>query len=176
MSAHFSPCRTWRYTLTREVADPQFGCIDIDERDAAVTFVGLNPSTADETKDDPTIRRCVRFARDWGFTRLNMVNLFAYRATDPNDLFAAARDSIDVVGPENDHWISLTFGGSDAIIAAWGAPTPLTMKRVEQFAETFDVWKFHALGLTALGSPRHPLYMRADSQPVVFDVASALDR
>lgn len=168
--ATFSPCRTWRYSLSREIADPALGCND--EPGGTVTFVGLNPSTADETTDDPTIRRCVRFARDWGFSRLKMVNLFAYRATDPTDLFNAASDGIDVVGPENDHNLSLAFGGSDRIMAAWGAPAPLTIRRVEQFAETFGGWQFWALGLTALGSPRHPLYMRADSMPFVYDLAA----
>jgi hypothetical protein len=170
MSATFSECRMYRYSLTREIADPHLGCLD--EAGGTVVFVGLNPSTADETTDDPTIRRCIRFARDWGFERLKMVNLFAYRATDPSDLFAAAHDGVDVVGPENDHNLSLAFGGSDRIVAAWGAPSPLTIKRVEQFAETFRGGQFWALGLTALGSPRHPLYMRADSQPVIYDLSA----
>ena len=173
MSAVLSDCRTYRYSLTRDIADTHLGCLD--EAGGTVVFVGLNPSTADETTDDPTIRRCIRFARDWGFDRLKMVNLFAYRATDPSDLFSAARDGVDVVGPENDHNLSLAFGGADRIVAAWGAPAPLTVKRVEQFAETFHGWQFWALGLTALGSPRHPLYMRADAQPFIYEPAPSQD-
>jgi hypothetical protein len=169
MSATFSPCRTYRYSLTREIADPHIGCLD--EAGGTVVFIGLNPSTADEKVDDPTIRRCTRFAREWGFERLKMVNLFAYRTPDPDYLWSAARNGVDIVGPKNDHNLSLAFGGADRIVAAWGAPAPLTIQRVADFAETFHGWQFWALGLTALGSPRHPLYMRADSQPFVYDLA-----
>ncbi len=112
--AYLSEDRRYRYSLTRLIADPQYGCLGEDERGGTVTFVGLNPSTADETTDDPTIRRCIRFAREWGFDRLKMVNLFAYRATDPRDLWAADAP----IGPENDCTISKVFGGSDKIVAA----------------------------------------------------------
>lgn len=162
--ATFSPCRRWRYALSREIVDPQFGCLDEDERGGTITFVGLNPSTADETSDDPTIRRCVRFARDWGFGRLKMVNLYAWRSTDPSGLWLAD----DPVGPENDHNLSLAFGGSDKIVAAWGGNA--RADRLAQFAETFGGWQFWALGVTKDGAPRHPLYMRADSQPAIYDV------
>lgn len=164
--ATFSPCRRWRYSLTREIADPQFGCLDEDERGGTLTFVGLNPSTADETTDDPTIRRCVRFARDWGFDRLKMMNLYALRSTDPRGLWLAD----DPVGPENDHALSLAFGGSERIIVAWGANA--RPDRLASFAETFHGWPFWALGLTKDGAPRHPLYMRADVQPVPYDVGA----
>lgn len=168
--ATFSPCRKYRYTLTRSIPDPATGCDGVEG--GTLTVIGLNPSTADETTDDPTIRRCVRFARDWGFDRLKMVNLFAYRATDPNDLFKAAWEGANIVGPENDHALSLAFGGSDRILAAWGAVTPVMALRVHQFAETFGGWEFWALGLTKLGSPRHPLYMRADTQPFIYDLGA----
>jgi hypothetical protein len=165
--AYISEDGLYRYSLTREIADPQFGCLDEDERDATVTFVGLNPSTADATHDDPTIRRCIRFAREWGFARLKMVNLYAYRATDPRELAEAEKTGIDIVGPENDHVISLAFGGSDKIMAAWGA---IYDERVAQFAEDFGGWQMWALGLTKNGDPRHPLYMRADVQPFIYDL------
>src|SRR5206468_3458260 len=107
-SAHFSSCRTWRYSLTRDVA--------ARDADGTCTFVGLNPSTADETQDDPTIRRCMDFARRWGYARLAMVNLYAFRSTDPRVL----RDAADPVDPENDDVLSVVFAGSDLIVAAWG--------------------------------------------------------
>lgn len=154
-AAYFSPCRRWRYSLTRN--------LDTLDGEGRVTFVGLNPSTADETTDDPTIRRCIRFARDWGYSQLKMVNLYALRSTDPKGLWLVD----DPVGPENDHELSLCFGGSDLIVAAWGANA--RADRLAQFAETFGGWRFHALGLTKDGAPRHPLYMRADSQPFVYD-------
>jgi hypothetical protein len=77
--AEFSPCRRYRYALYRDrgaLLGPK------------VMFVGLNPSTADETVDDPTIRRCIRFARDWGYDGLIMANLYAWRAPKPRDLYA----------------------------------------------------------------------------------------
>jgi len=80
--ARFSPCSTWRYSLTRKWnALPLLG------------FIGLNPSTADETEDDPTIRRCIGFARDWGFGGIVMLNLFAYRSTDPRQLRELAKST-----------------------------------------------------------------------------------
>jgi hypothetical protein len=167
--AYISDDGLYRYSLTREIADPHFGCLDEDERDATVTFVGLNPSTADATQDDPTIRRCIRYARKWGFARLKMVNLYAYRATDPRELGKAEKAGIDIVGPENDHVISLAFGGSDKIVAAWGA---LYDARVAQFAEDFGGWQMWALGLTTNGDPRHPLYMRADVLPFIYNLGA----
>jgi len=80
MSALFSTCRTYRYALYRQLDQAN---------QTTVAFIGLNPSTADETKDDPTIRRCVGFARSWGFGFLLMQNLFAFRATDPRVMKAA---------------------------------------------------------------------------------------
>ncbi len=134
-----------------------------------MTFIGLNPSTADETTDDPTIRRCVRFARDWGYARLKMVNLYAWRSTDPKALWLAD----DPVGPDNDHNLSLAFGGSDLIVAAWGANA--RADRLAQFFDTFGGWQFHALGLTKDGAPRHPLYLRADSSPAIYTPAEDWD-
>src|SRR5271157_168450 len=85
--ATFSLCRTWRYKLWRRwsAAVPM------------VTFIGLNPSTADEINDDPTVRRCLGFARRWGFGGMSMLNVFAYRSTNPRALRAAT----DPVGPRN---------------------------------------------------------------------------
>jgi hypothetical protein len=144
----------WRYSLTREVALTG---------DGMVTFVGLNPSTADENADDPTIRRCVRFARDWGFATLKMVNLYAYRSTDPRNLRLCAPS--DAIGPENDHVLSIVFGGSDLIVAAWGVRAG-----PERVAEVMG-WPIRpsvCLGLTKDGHPRHPLYVPAAARPVAF--------
>lgn len=152
--ATFSPCRRWRYSLTRDFATP-FG-------DGTVTVIGLNPSTADENQDDPTIRRCLRFARDWGYSTLKMVNLYAWRSTDPKALWLAD----DPVGPENDHGLSLAFGGSDLIVAAWGANA--RADRIAQFFDTFGGWRFHALGVNKDGSPKHPLYLPARTIPAIY--------
>lgn len=169
MKATFSPCGTWRYSLTRDLP-PQL--LDGQGYSMTVcTFVMLNPSTADAEQDDPTIRRCIRFARDWGFTRLKVVNLYAYRTPSPHAMWEEQARGTDIVGPENDHALSLAFGGSDVIIAAWGAGAGAD--RLAQVADTFSGWQFYALGLTKDGHPRHPLYMRADVQPFVYSLRGA---
>jgi hypothetical protein len=151
LSAVLSECGRYRYSLTRY--------LDLDGDESVCTFVMLNPSTADATQNDPTIRRCLGFARAWGYGRLKVVNLYAFRTTDPGFLWLQD----DPVGPENDHAISLAFGASDLIVAAWGAHARVV--RLAQFAETFRGWRLHALGVTKHGAPRHPLYLRADTTP-----------
>jgi len=108
MNARFSPCRTWRYSLTRDVGLPHSSGV--------VTFIGLNPSTADETSNDPTTRRCVAFARSWGFARMHLINVYAFRATTPS----VALRADDPVGPENQTVVQEILGSSDLVICAWG--------------------------------------------------------
>jgi hypothetical protein len=150
MSATFSECRTYRYTLTRELGSGEGTCV----------FIGLNPSTADETQDDPTIRRCIRYAREWGYARLVMLNLYAFRATDPKQMFKA----LFPIGPDNMRVIYEEAAKADLVVCAWGAHAePVHEQHVMSLLPTS-----HVLGLTAGGNPRHPLYMRADVQPVRF--------
>jgi hypothetical protein len=132
-----------------------------DERNLSrVLFIGLNPSTADAVADDPTIRRCVRFARDWGYGGMWMANLYALRATLPARLV----DADDPVGPLNDQWLRVLAELAELTVAAWGAwPGP----DLHRPAAVMDlVGGLHVLGLTKHGEPRHPLYMRADVEPV----------
>ncbi|HEC24975.1 MAG TPA: DUF1643 domain-containing protein, partial [bacterium] len=89
--ANLSECRKYRYALWRTW----------DELKPCAMFIGLNPSTADETEDDPTIKRCINYSKDWGYGGLCMVNLFAFRATSPSDM----RASIEPIGSDNDEWI-----------------------------------------------------------------------
>lgn len=128
----------------------------------------LNPSTADAQADDPTIRRCLGFVRDLGGTHLTVVNLFAYRATDPRDLAQVAdQDFLGAVGSENDTHIEreIRRHQKDRIIAAWGA---------HRLAPARGLWltrKFgpiRCLGTTNSGAPRHPLYLHSGAQPVEF--------
>lgn len=133
---------------------------DVDGAGGRVLFVGLNPSTADARQDDPTIRRCIRFARDWGYGGLWMANLYAYRATDPK----ALRTAENPIGDRNDHWLLSLARRARLTVAAWGAwpgPDP------HRPANVMDLLGgLHVLGLTAKGEPRHPLYMRADCEPI----------
>lgn len=122
-----------------------------------VTFVLLNPSTADGHHDDPTTRRCISFARQWGFDGLHIVNLFAFVATDPLLL----RPSLDPVGPANDEHILLAAGESRLVVAGWG-------NQGMRFGRDQDVLSLlgasgtlvTCFGLTKRGAPKHPLYLR----------------
>lgn len=123
-------------------------------------FVMLNPSTADGKADDPTIRRCVGFAKAWNYERLEVVNLFAYRSTKPADLFAFARAGGDIIGIENSTIITNASLHAGIVICAWGANA--TAKEYGFHIETVRGWldptPQFALGFTKDGSPRHPLY------------------
>jgi hypothetical protein len=128
-----------------------------------VLFIGLNPSTADATKDDPTIRRCVGYARLWGFDWLLMGNIYGYRSTDPK----ALRTQEDPVGPDNQEALKWMAQKAELVIAAWGA-NPLNC-----YANTLAGWILsmphcRVLGQNKNGSPKHPLYLRADAQPVAL--------
>ncbi len=140
-----------------------------DATKPAVLFVMLNPSTADADVDDPTIRRCIGFARRWGYGGIYVWNLYGYRATDPAELDAAD----DPIGRENeDHlWEILQDGNVGRIIAAWGAK-PGRGRYVHReisvrYGPLYDR-EVHALGLTKDGHPRHPLYVRGDVEPVLY--------
>lgn len=141
-AATLSRCRRYRYSLTRTW----------DTDLPTVAFVGLNPSTADARRDDPTVRRCVGFARDWGYGTLILVNLFAFRATDPSELL----DVRDPVGPENDDWLARVAESADKVVAAWGVHGCL---RGRDQAVLGLLPSVACLGRTREGHPRHPLYL-----------------
>jgi hypothetical protein len=122
----------------------------------------LNPSTADATQDDPTIRRCRGFAESWGHAGVTVANLYAYRATKPNDLWYTT----DPIGPENDDHLYRLMKMYVDVVCAWG--TNAKPERVAAFVELsrkagVRLW---CLGTTKSGAPRHPLYVKAD-QPLV---------
>lgn len=146
-SAEFSPCGLYRYTLTRQWGHGEF-----------VMFVGLNPSTADAMIDDPTIRRCIGFAKTWGFAGLLMGNIFAWRATDPRKMLSAA----DPVGPGNDTFLRLMASQAALIVAAWGAHGGHLGRDV---AVRAMLPRLHFLRLTKDGHPGHPLYLPKTLRP-----------
>ena len=159
--ATFSPCRRWRYSLWR-----------IWSKDArTATFIGLNPSTADETQDDPTIRRCIAYARAWAYGGVIMVNLFALRSTDPKVLYQHANP----VGGYNDATILDVTRDAGIVVAAWGAHGELRGEgsRVVAMLDEHGV-RLHCLGTTKGGHPKHPLYLRADLQPVPYPPVGSL--
>lgn len=147
--ATLSPCRTYRYDLWRTWIGGE----------GYAMFVGLNPSTADETQDDPTIRRCIAFAKSWGYAGLCMTNLFAFRATDPEDMKRAA----DPVGPQNDLVLKERAGRAGVVVAAWGVHG--TYKN-RAWAVRMALPQLHCLRLTKDGHPGHPLYLPKTLVPV----------
>jgi len=156
-TAAISTDNVYRYWLNREWGEGEGRIGD------GATFVMLNPSTADAENDDPTIRRCIGFAKSWGCVRLRVVNLYAYRATKPEAMFNARHEvGIDIVGPDNDMWVThalrVTAG---PVVAAWGANAQ--PDRVAEVMALPGAARMQVLGLTKAGAPRHPLYMPAAS-------------
>lgn len=148
--ATFSPCRIFRYTLGRKWSDKPM-CM----------FIGLNPSTADETKDDPTVRRCIGYAKDWGYGGLLMTNIFGYRSTDPRALLALD----DPVGEENDGYLLRCYEQADVAIAAWGVHGSL---RGRNLTVRKLLSPLHYLRLTKDGHPNHPLYLPKALKPILW--------
>ncbi len=159
-NAVISACGRYRYLLTRQVGPGL----------RTATFIMLNPSKADATKDDPTIRRCNGFARQWGCGRLAVLNLFAFRATDPADLKRAE----EPVGPENREWFERTLadGGEGPVVCGWGVHGAQMGQDqiVLGWLQAFGVQPL-ALGVTKHGQPRHPLYLPNGVVPNTFTPA-----
>ncbi|MSQ91564.1 MAG: DUF1643 domain-containing protein [Gammaproteobacteria bacterium] len=148
-----SSCRQYRYCLWREW--------DMMNHTYAM-FVGLNPSTADEVEDDLTIRRCVDYARQWGYGGLCMVNLFAYRATEP----AVMKSYAAPVGAENDRWLLDLAKDAGVIVAAWGV-NGTHLKRDKAVMQLLD-GKLSCLKKTKDEHPSHPLYLKRSLKPCSF--------
>lgn len=151
--ATFSPCNLYRYTLWRSWSTGA----------GTVNFLMLNPSTADETANDPTVERCEQRARDWGFSRLVVTNLFGFRATDPEDM----KRAVDPVGPDNDAAILTAACEADRVVCAWGAHGSFLGRSatVVRLLAGIDLWAFR---LTLEGEPYHPLYLAYGVQPIPF--------
>lgn len=128
-------------------------------------FIGLNPSTADETQDDPTIRRCIAFAKAWGYAALCMTNLFAFRATDPKDMMAAT----DPVGEDNDAHLLAMAEKAGVIVAAWGVNG--TYKGRDAKVRKL-IPMLHCLSLTKHNHPAHPLYLPKTLTPMPLSAVS----
>ena len=152
--ALFSTCERFRYYLRivwGNVCTP-----------ARMAVVMLNPSTADEQQDDPTVARCVRRAQRLGYAALDVLNLFALRATDPRKL----REVVDPIGPHNDEIVRVHAQDAAMVVCAWGVHGKLG-GRDRRMLEALHGVELHALGVTKDGHPRHPLYLphAADPKP-----------
>ena len=153
--AVYSDCERYRYSLTR-IWDPQ---------GTKALFIMLNPSTATEVQNDPTVERCERRARTLGFGAFRVLNIFAWRDTDPKAMRAAA----DPVGPDNDATIIDSLPWADQTIAAWGTHGAHLNRgpEVEALLRQTGTPLYH-LGLSKQGHPKHPLYIGYAVQPVLW--------
>ena len=150
--------RRYRYWLEARVSE---------DSGRVCMFLMLNPSTADAVKSDPTVSTCKRFARGWGYGKVQVCNLFALRSPYPKNL----RESHDPIGTENDGWILRSARGADVIVCAWGNHGSYLDRdgRVRRMLEGEGLaGKMRHLGLTKMGKPRHPLRLRADTVPAPF--------
>lgn len=156
--AVYSDCERYRYSLTR-VWEPE---------GPRVMFVMLNPSTATEVQNDPTVERCERRARALGFGAFRVTNIFAWRETDPK----AMRRAADPVGPGNDAAILEGAAWADRVVAAWGAHGAHLNRgpQVEALLRGAGA-ELHALGLSKGGHPRHPLYIAYTAAPEPWTAA-----
>ncbi|WP_438990678.1 DUF1643 domain-containing protein [Lentibacter sp.] len=152
-TAVYSDCERYRYLLTR-IWEPE---------GRKALFIMLNPSTATEVQNDPTVERCERRARALGFGGFRVTNIFAWRDTDPKNMRAAE----EPVGAENDATIAQSCDWADQIIAAWGAHGEHLQRgqAMEALLRDRGLPVFH-LGLTKAGHPKHPLYIAYTEQPV----------
>jgi len=150
-TAIFSPCRKYRYSLSRIWKPERPYCL----------FVALNPSTADENIDDSTIRRCIRFSFDWGYGGMVMTNIFAYRSTDP----AGLKIPDDPIGPENDSFIKKLSFSAGITVCAWGIHGNYLSRGKTVLSFLKDP---HYLKLTKDGTPNHPLYLKANLKPKLY--------
>jgi len=153
--AVFSSCNYYRYALWRiwDKSKPQ------------IMFIGLNPSTADETNNDPTITRCINYATSWGFGSIYMVNIFSYKTTYPKEL----KNVSDPIGKETDIWIKRIYKRSEMCIASWGNNGQL-LNRSDEIRRLIP--KMYCLKITKSGEPSHPLYLKASLQPEIYNYTS----
>lgn len=164
-SAEISECGCYRWWLRRSwtLRNDLFEHV---QGKGVCCFVMLNPSVADGLQDDPTIRRCINFAFGWGFDVLSVRNLFPWRATDPRELFKAET----VTGGARGDSELLAACTADMLVVAWGANVPFDRDKraLAIFQDHFPAVPLYCLGTTKHGHPRHPLYVRADTEPRIY--------
>ena len=154
--AEFSDDRVYRYLLGRRVSNSK----------RRLLFVMLNPGTADESHNDPTIRRCIGFAERWNFGTLEVANLFAFRTSYVGEL----RRADEPIGPDNDEWIYKALKAADRVVLAWGN-NGAYMERSRQIRlMALDATQPYHLGINKTGEPKHPLYLPASTVPAPFAI------
>ena len=161
MGAVLSKCRNYRYTLSRNV--DMFG-------EKVFAYFGVNPSTADETIDDQTVKKWIGFTAKNAGSSFVVGNVFAYRATDVNELAKIE----DPVGPDNDKYISMLIDQADVLVPCWGARGKLPETMRDRLDEIMSLLKRSGkpvlcFGLTASGDPKHPMMLSYETKLVPVD-------
>lgn len=151
--AVFSECRRYRYVLWRIW----------NQEMLPMAVIGLNPSTADEVDNDPTVTRCINYAKDWGFGGLYMLNAFALKSTDPKKM----KKAIEPVGKLNDRYIRRYVKRAAMTLLAWGNDG-IHLERADGILENLQGIELHCLGTTGSGQPRHPLYLARNLRPILW--------
>jgi hypothetical protein len=169
IACSFSPNRRYRYTLWRNTGILTNAAVGIDffgnvlDNRKMIQFICLNPSTADDKINDPTIRRCVEFAARWNYDLMLMTNLFAFRATNPLSM----KEQDDPVGPDNDYFLAMNARKADKIVLAWGIHGDHRNRDKQvvsllQFNECGH--KLFVFGFSRKGHPVHPLYQARSTE------------
>lgn len=163
----FSEDRIFRYSLWREWSMPSGMplTVPLQPASAFTLFIALNPSTADETQDDPTVRRCIGYSKAWGYSAYCMANIFAFRATDPRVMKAAC----DPIGPDNDAMLLDLALHAGVVVAAWGTHGTHLLRAIKVKRMLIENGvDLKCLKITNGGHPSHPLYLKADLKPIPF--------
>jgi len=159
-SAVLSDCEKYRYQLTRSWSDKP--------NKSFLNIIGLNPSTADASNDDPTITRCINFAKDWGYDGLIMTNLFAIRSKDPEYITECISNGVDPYGLKNNEWVYESINKSDLVLAAWGNGGSINNRGPEMLEFIKGFSSVYHLKLTKAGNPSHPLYLKKTLKPIRY--------
>lgn len=149
-SAIFDETKKYRYVLTRQWGNNK----------NFVNFVLLNPSTADENLDDPTIKACIRFANNWGYDGIWVTNLFAFRATKPHDLIQCSSP----VGNQNNKYLEKYSKKSKMVIIAWGNHGNFLNRDKEVIKILSKIKNLYCIDITTKGNPKHLLYINRNTK------------
>ena len=168
--AIFDSEMVFRYKLVIPIQHPMCGpsmdLVSAYPLRGILLSIGLNPSTADEMRNDPTVRRDLGYARAWGYSQLCKANIFAYRSTEPDALYDAAEHGQDIVGPDNDEMLCNLAATADLVLCVWGNHGALAGRgAVVRAMLVARGIRLHHLKLTQPGQPSHNLYLKGDLTP-----------